>query len=205
MSMTLHWSPRSPYARKVMIAAHELGLVDRIACLHTDVAIGRPNRDLMADNPLSKIPTLVRDDGTVLYDSDVIVDYLNGLAGGRLVPASGADRWTILSRRALANGLIDVLNLWRNERTKPPQQQSADWVAAFAVKTEATLDHFERNAGMLDPRLFDISHIALGCALSYADFRFADVSWRNGRPSLAGWHSGFVERPSAKATQPSER
>ncbi|WP_245291194.1 glutathione S-transferase family protein [Methylobacterium aquaticum] len=204
MPMILHWSPRSPYARKVMISAHELGLVDRIEFRNTLVAIGRPNRDLMADNPLSKIPTLVLEDGTVLVDSGVIVEYLNALVGGGLVPAAGAGRWTILSRQALANGLIDVLNLWRNERSKPPQQQSAEWLSAFAEKTAATVDRFERSAGALGAGEFGIDHIALGCALAYADFRFSDLNWRERRPALTAWYDAFSERPSARATRPFE-
>ena len=118
--MKLHWSPRSPFVRKVMVAAHELGLADRIDRVRTVVRMTQPNADLLPDNPLSKIPTLVLADGTVLIDSVVICEYLDALAGGgKLFPPSGPERWTALARHALGNGLLDILILWRNERDKP--------------------------------------------------------------------------------------
>src|SRR5579875_2336156 len=143
--MKLHWSPRSPYVRKVMVAAHELGLVDRLDCVRSLAAMGTPNADIMRDNPLSKIPTLVLDDGTVLLDSDVIVEYLDSLGGGKLIPTAGPARWEVLARQALASGLLDVLILWRNELNKPEARRTPEWLAAFHAKTEATLDRFERD------------------------------------------------------------
>lgn len=198
--MKLHWSPRSPYVRKVMIAAHELGLVDRLDCVRSLAAMDTPNPAIMQDNPLSKIPALVLDDGQVLIDSSVIVEYLDDLASGTLLPA-GAARWEALSRQALANGLLDLLILWRNERDKPAARQTAAWLDAFAVKAGATLDRFEQIAPAMAARPFDIGHVAVGCALSYADFRFAGLGWRTGRPALADWHAGFATRPSVLATE----
>src|ERR1700719_1190260 len=81
LPMKLHWSPRSPFVRKVMVVVHELGLADRISCVRTVAASTKPHAELMQDNPLSKIPTLVLDDGTVIYDSPVICEYLDGLGG----------------------------------------------------------------------------------------------------------------------------
>lgn len=195
--MKLHWSPRSPFVRKVMVAAHELGLADRIECVRSLAAMAVPNAAIMRDNPLSKIPALVLDDGQVLIDSGVIVEYLNALGGGTLVP-SGRGRWEALSRHALANGLLDLLVLWRNERDKPAAQQSPAWLDAFAAKAEATLDRFEHLTAATGP--FDIGQVALGCALSYADFRFPPLRWQAGRPALAAWHAAFTARPSAQAT-----
>lgn len=200
--MKLHWSPRSPYVRKVMVAAHELGLADRLTCVRNVAAMAAPNPAIMADNPLSKIPALVLDDGQVLIDSDVIVEYLDSLAGGgMLLPGHGPARWEALSRQALASGLLDLLILWRNEREKPQASQTPAWLDAFGVKARATLDRFELMAPALAAKPFDAGHIALGCALSYADFRFADLRWRDGRPKLAGWHESFAARPSAMATE----
>src|SRR5215467_13809095 len=106
-SMKLHWSPRSPFVRKVMIVAHELGLADRIDCVRTVVATARPHLPLMEENPLSKIPTLVLDDGTVLYDSRVICEYLDGLHHARrLVPQDFSERRTALRRQALGDGFL---------------------------------------------------------------------------------------------------
>ncbi|MBI0538007.1 glutathione S-transferase family protein [Roseomonas sp. KE2513] len=199
--MRLHWSPRSPFVRKVMVAAHELGLADRIRTVRTVVRMGTLNADLAPENPLSKIPTLVLDDGRVLFDSLTIIEYLDDLAGGgRLVPAGDA-RWTAMTRHALGNGLLDLLILWRNERDKPPGTRTQEWLDSFAAKTAATLDHLERDAPSLAETPLCIGQIAIGCALSYLDFRFPDLPWRDRHPVLAGWHAGFSARPSARATE----
>ncbi len=117
--MKLHWSPRSPFVRKVMIVAHELGLTERIARVRTVAATTRPHPELMQDNPLSKIPTLVLDDGTVLYNSRVICEYLDGLHGGRtFFPADTKTRMVALRRQALGDGCLDFLLLLRNERER---------------------------------------------------------------------------------------
>src|SRR5688572_8469512 len=107
--MKLHWSPRSPYVRKVMIVAHETGLADSIEKMRTPVAMTAPNKSLMRDNPLSKIPTLITDDGMVLFDSLLICEYLDSLhAGPKLFPADGAERWQALRWHALGNGMLDA-------------------------------------------------------------------------------------------------
>ena len=101
----LHWSPKSPFVRKVMIAAHELGLTDRIERVRTVTTMLRPNPDLLPDNPLSKIPTLVLPDGSPLYDSLTICEYFDHLAGGgRLFPLPGAERWQALLWHSLGDG-----------------------------------------------------------------------------------------------------
>jgi glutathione S-transferase len=201
-AMTLHWSPRSPFVRKVMIAAHELGLSDRLECRRTVVSMAAPNKTLLPVNPLSKLPTLVLADGTMLYDSLVISEYLDSLAGGgRIVPLEGPRRWLELSRHAVANGLLDVLVLYRNEREKPEVARTQAWLSTFAVKLDATLAYFERDIGAIASHPFGIAQIALGVALSYLDFRFADLDWRAERPNLARWHVEFCARPSALATE----
>jgi glutathione S-transferase len=200
--MKLLWSSRSPFVRKVMVAAHELGLADRIDRVRTVVRMTQPNQDLLPDNPLSKIPTLVLADGTVLIDSVVICEYLDALAGGgKLFPPSGPERWTALARHALGNGLLDILILWRNERDKPEGKRLPELLDSFAVKTRAALDRLERDAPDFPAARFGIDQIAVGCCLSYLDFRFPDLDWRNGRPNLAAWHEGFCARPSAQATE----
>ncbi len=200
--MKLHWSPRSPYVRKVMVAAHELGLVDRIQCVRSVAALPTPNPTIMVDNPLSKIPTLVLDSGDVIIDSRTIVEYLDGVAGGGiLLPLSGDERWRALSRQALADGLLDLLILWRNERAKPVERQTPEWLSAFAVKVNATLDRFNQKTRDPAGATLGIGEIALGCALSYADFRFSELDWRTSRPALAAWHRDFAARPSARATE----
>ena len=200
--MKLHWSPRSPFVRKVMIVAHETGLADDIVLIRSVAVASAPNGAIMADNPLNKIPTLVLDDGTPVFDSRVICEYLDGLhAGEKLFPAAARPRLLALRRQALGDGLMDLCVLWRGERNRPQSAQSADLLAAFAVKSAAALDVLEKEAGALAQDVFSIGHVAIGCALAYLDFRFADLDWRRGRPALADWHGGFEQRPSAAATR----
>lgn len=200
--MKLHWSPRSPFVRKVLVAAHELGLTGRIHCVRTAVRMTQPNMDLLLENPLSKIPTLVLADGTVLIDSVVICEYLDVLAGGGILfPPSGPERWTTLARHALGNGLLDILILWRNERDKSEQARLPALLDSFALKTRTALDRLEGDALNLSATRFGIGHIAIGCCLSYLDFRFPDLNWRVGHPALAAWHESFSARPSAQATE----
>ncbi len=200
--MKLHWSPRSPYVRKVMIAAHELGLADSITLVRSVAMMTKPNPDIMADNPLSKIPTLVLDDGRMLFDSLTICEYLDHLAGaGRLFPAPGEKRWQALTDHALADGLLDLLILWRNERDKPAERQTAALLASFELRVGAGLDRLEQAADRLKASPFDISQITIGCCLSYVDFRFGDLGWRKTRPGLAGWHEAFEGRASARSTE----
>ena len=122
--MKLHWSPRSPFVRKVMIVAHERGLIDRLNCVRTVVAMTTPHAELMRDNPLSKIPALVLDDGTALYDSPVICEYLDALDGKpQLFPLDRKRRILALRRQALGDGFLDLLVLARNERLREAHSQ----------------------------------------------------------------------------------
>ncbi len=199
--MRLHWSPRSPFVRKVMVAAHELGLADAMTLVRSVAMMTKPNPDIMVDNPLSKIPTLVLDDGRVLFDSLTICEYLDFRAGGhRLFPPAGDARWQALTDHALANGLLDLLILWRNEREKPADRQTVALLESFALRVGAGLDRLEQAAARLGETPFTIGQITVGCCLSYVDFRFADLAWRASRPQLAAWHETFNARDSARAT-----
>jgi glutathione S-transferase len=199
--MKLHWSPRSPFVRKVMIVAHERGLIDRLECVRTLAALTTPHAELMRDNPLSKIPTLVLDDGTALYDSPVICEYLDALDGEpQLFPVEREPRMRALRRQALGDGFLDLLVLARNERLR--QEPSEVHLKSAAVRSAAVLDSLEREAEALTASALSIGHIAIGCALSYLDFRFADQDWRKDHARLADWHAGFSARPSVQATHP---
>ena len=201
--MKLHWSSRSPFVRKVMVAAHELGLGPRLQLVRSPVAMHEPNRELMRDNPLSRIPTLVLDDGTVLTDSALICEYLDMTDGRhRLYPSEPKARIDALRRHALGTGLIELSVIRRNEMTRTPERRSPPHLAAYAEKFAATLAAFEREVPVLEAKPIDIGHIAIGVALAYLDFRYADEGWRNGRVELARWHEGFAARPSMQATQP---
>ena len=200
--MKLHWSPKSPYVRKVMVCVHELGLGQRIDCVRTVAAMAQPNAVLMQDNPLSKIPALVLDDGSVLFDSLVICDYLDHIATGRLFPSPGTARWHALRWHALGNGLTDLLILWRNERERTAPLPAL--TAAFEHKTWACLDRLEDETPALAAGGFTIGAIAVCCALGYADYRFDALSWRSRAPRLAQWLAVQMQRPSLQQTAPSD-
>ena len=199
--MKLHWSPRSPFVRKVMIVAHERGLAERITCVRTAAATTKPNPELMQDNPLSKLPTLVLDDGTVLYDSPVICEYLDALDGApKLFPTEAKACIVALRRQALGDGFLDLLVLMRDERLRA--QPSEAHLESYATRKAAVLKHLEKDAATLAAMPLSIGHIAIGCALSYLDFRFASVDWRKDHRRLAAWHAAFAARPSVRATEP---
>jgi glutathione S-transferase len=199
--MKLHWSPRSPFVRKVMIVAHELGLTDRLTSVRTVAATTKPHLALMEDNPLSKIPTLVLDDGTVLYDSRVICEYLDGLHGGHMFfPADIKARMAALRRQALGDGALDFLLLLRNERERA--HPSDVHLSAYTTKKQSVLKALDDEAADLASTPFNIGHVAIGTALSYLDFRYANEDWRTPHPRIAEWHKQFAARPSVRATEP---
>ncbi|MFC7474111.1 glutathione S-transferase N-terminal domain-containing protein [Dankookia sp. GCM10030260] len=198
--MRLHWSSRSPFVRKVMVVAHEVGQVGRIERIPTVVALTRQDPDVLARNPLGKIPTLLLEDGGTLYDSVVICEYLDGLGGTpRLFPAAGPARIEALRRQALGNGAMDFLLLWRGELGRAaPDPRILD---GFAAKQAAVLAALEAEAAELAAGAFDIGRVAIGCALSYLDFRWPEAGWRAAHPRLAAWHASFAARPSVRATE----
>ena len=198
--MQLHWSPKSPYVRKVLIAAHELGVVEQLELVRSVAAMLRPNPALMAVNPLSKIPTLVLDDGSTLWDSVVICEYLNARAGGPLFPAETDARWQALRWHALGDGMLDTLILWRNERER--EVPLLNLIAAFELKIHASLALLEAEPAELSQTPFCIGHLTLVCALGYIDYRFADHEWRGRSPRLAAWFETMLQRPSVQATKP---
>jgi glutathione S-transferase len=198
--LTLHWSPKSPYVRKVMICAHELGLVPRLELVRSVAAMLKPNPAIMAVNPLSKIPTLVREDGTTLFDSVVICEYLDDLASGPLFPAQGEARWQALRWHAFGDGLLDALILWRNEREREAPLQAL--LDAFDLKVRASLRELDAEAQALGEAPFSIGSLTVACALGYVDYRFEALAWRQQAPRLAKWFADVSERPSMRATAP---
>lgn len=200
--MKLHWSPKSPYVRKVMVCAHELGIADELELVRSVAVMRTPNPAIMAHNPLSKIPTLVREDGSVLFDSVVICEYLNERAGGPLFPAQGADRWQALRWHAFGDGLLDALILWRNERER--EIPLAALIDAFDRKTRASLQMLDAEVPALQRAPFSIGQVTLACALGYLDYRFEALGWRALAPALAKWFETMQARPSFKNTEPVE-
>jgi glutathione S-transferase len=201
--MLLHWSPRSPYVRKVLIAAHEAGLADRIETVRTVVAAAEPNTELMKENPQSRLPTLRLADGTAIYDSVVICEYFDSLHDGeKLFPANWPERLIALRRHALGDGMLDTMLMWRGEVLRPAANQSIKHMQAWRLKTNVSVDKLEQEAEALGSSRFSIGHIGIGVALGYIDFRFPELAWRDGHPRLTAWYETFAARPSVKATEP---
>jgi glutathione S-transferase len=202
--MKLHWSPKSPYVRKVMICTHELGCTDQLLLARSVAAMLKPNPAIMADNPLGKIPTLVLDDeyeGTkTLFDSRVICEYLNSRFDGTLFPQEPSIKWQVLRWQAFGDGLLDALILWRNERERV--EPLAPLIEAFQTKTLASLAQLELETEALQSTAFSIGHITLCCALGYMDYRFDAFRWRSKAPKLATWHAQLATRSSIVQTRP---
>jgi glutathione S-transferase len=146
-SMKLLWSSRSPFVRKVMVAAHEVGVADRISAERVVVAADKPNANVMAMNPLNKIPTLLLEDGTLLYDSRVICEYLDSLHDGpKLHPSDQAFRWRVLRRQALGDGLLEIMILRLGEQCRSQETQSESHLSSYRLKAAAALDRISTSA-----------------------------------------------------------
>jgi glutathione S-transferase len=199
----LFHSPSSPFVRKVMVCAIELGLRDRIECVASAAHPVDRNPRIVDHNPLGQVPTLVTDDGLVLYDSRVICEYLDHLAGRRsLFPQQPPARWTALRDQALADGLLDAALLIRYERlVRDEAFRSEAWTRGQFDKVDKALAAIERQAGDYPARV-DIGTIAVACALGYLDFRFAELPWRARCTDAARWFAAFSRRESMRATLP---
>jgi glutathione S-transferase len=193
----LLWSTRSPFVRKVTIAAHELGISDRIETERVVVKADDPNRAVMAISPLGKIPALTLDDGTVLYDSVVILEYLDTTFGGGLIPPPGPARWRALTLEALADGIMEADLRWMEERNRPDAERRVGHFNGMRAKVESGLDALES----MPLEAVTVGTIATASALAHLDFRFPEAPWRPGRPRLAAWFESFAARPSMRATQ----
>jgi glutathione S-transferase len=203
--MLLHWSPRSPFVRKVMIVAHERGLHERLDCVRTVVGGTIIHTGLMAENPLGKLPTLVLADGRIIYDSHVICEYFDSIgAGPRLFPPEGEARITALRRAALGDGMLDVALAWLGERARPAERQSGEHIALWRAKLQACVDHLEAEADDLAATPYGIGHAAIGVALGYLDFRFAAEGFRARHPRIGAWLDGFNARPAVLANLPAD-
>ncbi|POF32177.1 glutathione S-transferase family protein [Roseibium marinum] len=198
--MKLHWSPRSPFVRKVMIALHETGLLDEVECIRSVVAVHLPpNEQVMPDNPLGKIPVLVTDEGKSVFDSRVICEYLDMKSGTGLFPVDPVARLDQLRWQALADGLTDILLIWRTELSR----ESGPWQAVtegWLIKARAAMARLEKEAPALEAADFGIGHIALICALGQLDFRWSDCRWRDHFPALSELEARMAKRPSVVAT-----
>lgn len=199
--MRLYWSSRSPFVRKAMIAAHETGVASRIETIRVEVAVSKLNSDVMAHNPLNKIPTLVLENGEVLCDSRVICEYFDSLnTGPRLFPSDAGERWVALRREAIGSGIMENGVARLGENARPEEVRSQLHLDAYKAKIEAALDYLDADAVALTKDRFSIGHVSIGTALGYLDFRYANEDWRRGRSRLEEWHKEFAERASVKQT-----
>ena len=197
--MTILFSPFSPYVRKCLVAAMELGLSERMTLLASNAHPVNRDHAIIAINPLGKVPTLFTDDGQVLYDSRVICEYLNDLAHGKLFPDGGHARWETLTLQSLGDGMLDAALLARYEDFARPQAlQWPEWRAAQLDKVETSLAALTATPALLADRV-DIGSIAVGCALWYLDLRFATLGWRDRYPLVAQWYAAYSQRPAMQA------
>ncbi|BAN46192.1 glutathione S-transferase [Metapseudomonas resinovorans] len=202
-SLTLFYSPTSPYVRKVMVLLHETGQLDAVRLHGVTLTPLNPSAEVNEHNPAGKIPALQLADGSVLHDSRVILDYLDQLHGGEpLIPREGAARWRRLTLASLADAVLDAAILVRYETfLRPEDKRWDDWVLGQCNKIDRALAHFEKSADELGQR-FDVAAIGAACALGYLDFRITDLNWRRDYPKLAAWYSSVGQRSSLQATAP---
>jgi glutathione S-transferase len=196
--MKLAYSPNSPYVRKCVASAIKRGIDGRMELW----TIGTTAPELAALNPLSKVPTLVLDDGTALYDSPVICEYLDSVGDApRLFPAAGPARWTALTQMALRNGILDATQPRRREVALPQDEGRKDYIKTQQLKVTRALEVLEAQAGGLG-ELATIGEITIGCALGYLDFRYPHEPWRPGHPKLEAWYAKVSQLPPLARTVP---
>ena len=196
--MKLAYSPASPYVRKCHAVAIKRGIEAKLELWK----IGTAEPALAAVNPLSKIPTLVTDDGMVLYDSPVICEYLDSIGDApRVFPAEGPARWKAITLAALGDGILDATQPRRREVALPQDEGRKSYIELQQGKVARALDALEAQAdslGMLDT----IGEITVGCALSYLDFRYPHEPWRPGHPKLTAWYEKVLALPPLANTMP---
>jgi glutathione S-transferase len=197
--LVLRSSAASPFGRKVKIAAAVLGLKDRVKIVMADTA--DPSDSLRNENPLGKIPALILEDGTVLFDSRVIVEYLDFAAGGDRIIPPAPGRFEVLRLQALADGIADaaVLRVYEG-RFRAPERQEPKWVDHQTGKVERGLTAIERALPAIEA-VPHVGAIALACTLGYLDLRAA--GWRAAHPSLGEWVDAFEQAiPAFAETRP---
>jgi glutathione S-transferase len=198
--MKLRYAAASPFVRKVLVVVHEHDLASRIELVPTTLSPVQANAALAAENPLMKVPSLLTDDGDVLFDSPVICEYLDALAHTRkLIPPAGPTRWAALRQQALADGILEAVILCRYEMLRPVERRWTGWTDGQMQKAHQGLAAADRE-DLDGPRT--IGHIALGCMIGYLDLRFPEDGWRRRHPRLAAWYGREEQLPSMQATKP---
>ncbi len=196
--MKLAYSAASPYVRKVTACAIARGLNDSVERLK----IGTTDPALLQHNPLSKVPTLILDDGSTIYDSPVICEYLDSIGTApKLIPASGPARWKALTQESLGDGILDATQPRRREIPLPQDEGRKSYIALQQKKVVDALAVLEKQADSLG-MLTTIGEITIGCALGYLDFRYANEPWRPGHPKLEAWYAKVEKLPPLAQTVP---
>jgi len=202
--LKLWYSPASPFVRKCLIVAHERDIADKIELLDAAVNVANPDKRILLSNPTGKIPTMLLDDGTVLFDSRVICACLDSIHDGKkLMPRSGAKRFEIMTLEALGDGIMDAAVNNRYEKAlRPAEFCWQAWSDGQMGKVTASLDQIEEKWLKSLGRVPNMGSVAIAAALGYLDFRYPDLGWRKGRKGLARWFKRFSERPSFIASRP---
>lgn len=197
--MKLYYQTHSPYARKALVFAHETGLAARIEVIHHETSPTRRNDEVFAENPLGKVPVLIRPGLTPIFDSDVICAYLDTLSQTvRLIPERGEARWNALRLQAMAQGLAEagIALRWETVR-RPAELRYPPLSDGYTAKLIASYDWLERELDWAAP--LHVGHIALATVLDWIEFRQLPA-FRQGRPRLATGLDAFLRRPSMQAT-----
>lgn len=198
--MKLYGSLTSPYVRKVRVLLIE----KNIPCELVVCDPHQPDSIVQSHNPLGKVPVLERDDGSNLFDSPVIIEYLDGLGGAASIPAAGESRWRVLRWQALADGILDAVVARLLETRRPKERQSPEAMTLQEGKIARALAFADKSCGaeayLADGR-FTLADLALGIALAYTDFRHPH-DWRSKHRRLAGWFAPISGRSSFVETQP---
>ncbi len=201
--MKLFYANASPFVRVVMIALHETGLLSQVDLIDVAVTPTGPEGALHGANPLGKIPCLIREDDSALFDSRVICRFLAAQRPDAGLYPDGDDLWAALTLEALAMGIMEAAVLMVYEgRLRPEVQQSPEWIDAQWGKVDRALRTLETSwMPTLDARP-NIAVLAVAAALGYLDFRHDARGWKKTYPALARWAAGISDRPSLKATGP---
>jgi glutathione S-transferase len=197
--MKLLYQTHSPYARKALVFAHEAGVASSIEVIHQETSPTQRNALVFAENPLGKVPVLVRPGQPAIFDSDVICAYLDTLHHGRkLIPESGEDRWHALRVQAVAQGMCEAGIQVRWETVRRPENLRYPLLRdGYVEKLTTSFDWLEHHLDVASP--VHVGHVAVATALSWLEFR-ALPSFRTRRPRLVEWFDQFEKRPAMRAT-----
>jgi len=196
--MKLAYSPASPYVRKVNACAIARGIDKQVERWK----VGTTDPALLEFNPLSKVPTLITDDGAHLYVSPVICEFLDSVGSApKLFPAAGPARWKAITQQALGDGILDATQPRRREIALPQDDGRKAYIELQQGKVARALDEFEKQADSLG-NLDTIGEITIGCALGYLDFRYPHEPWRPGHPKLEAWYAKVSKLAPLADTMP---